>query len=99
MVLPKSSLDNTNMIEKIGVGIDICNILDFKKNSYEKKPRFYQSIFHSSEIDYCLKFQDYSSHFAGKFALKEATKKSINPDIHISKIKTFHVNSKPNIKL
>jgi len=99
MVLLKSLSDNNNMIEKLGVGIDITDITDFKKIPYQKKPGFYQSIFQSSEIDYCLKFQDSSSHFAGKFALKEAVKKSISDDIYISKIETFHVNSKPMIKL
>ena len=98
-MLLKSLSDSNNMIEKIGVGIDIAEISDFKKNSYQEKPGFYQLIFQSSEIDYCLKFQDSSSHFAGKFALKEAVKKSINDDIYISKIETFHVNSKPMIKL
>ena len=99
MVLLKSLSDSNNMIEKLGVGIDITDISDFKKIPYQKKPGFYQSIFQSSEIDYCLKFQDSSSHFAGKFALKEAVKKSINHNIYISKIETFHVNSKPMIKL
>ena len=99
MVLLKSLSDSNNIIEKLGVGIDITDITDFKIIPYQKKPGFYQSIFQSSEIDYCLKFQDSSSHFAGKFALKEAVKKSINDDIYISKIETFHVNSKPMIKL
>ena len=87
------------MIENLGVGIDISSISDFKKISFDIKPGFYKKIFQQSEIDYCLKFQDPSSHFAGKFALKEAVKKSINDDIYISKIETFHVNSKPMIKL
>ena len=99
MVLLKSLSDSNNMIEKLGVGIDITDITDFKITPYQKKPRFYQRIFQSSEIDYCLKFQDSSSHFAGKFALKEAVKKSINDDIYISKIETFHIKSKPMIKL
>ena len=99
MVLLKSLSDSNNMIEKLGVGIDITDITDFKIISYQKKPGFYHSIFQSSESDYCLKFQDSSSHFAGKFALKEAVKKSINADIYISKIETFHLKSKPMVKL
>ena len=87
------------MIENLGVGIDISSISDFKKISFDVKPGFYKKIFQQSEIDYCLKFQDPSSHFAGKFALKEAVKKSINDDIYISKIETFHIKSKPMIKL
>ena len=87
------------MIENLGVGIDISNISDFKKFPFATKSGLYEEIFQPSEIDYCLKFEDSSSHFAGKFALKEAVKKSINDDIYISKIETFHINSKPMIKL
>lgn len=99
MVLLKSLLDRENMIEKLGIGVDISCISDFKKISFENKRGFYEEIFQPSEIDYCLKFQDPTSHFAGKFALKEAVKKSITDPIHISKIETFHEQSKPMIKL
>ena len=99
MVLLKSLLDRENMIEKLGVGVDISCISDFKKISFENKRGFYEEIFQPSEIDYCLKFQDPSYHFAGKFALKEAVKKSINENIHISKVETFHEKSKPMINL
>ena len=66
MVLLKSLSDSNNMIEKLGVGIDITDITDFKKIPYQKKPGFYESIFQSSEINYCLKFQDSSSNFPAK---------------------------------
>lgn len=87
------------MIEKIGIGIDITNISNFEKNSYNEKPGLYRNIFQPSEIDYCLNFTDPSPHFAGKFALKEAVKKSINEKIYISKIETLHKESKPVINL
>jgi len=92
-------LENKEMIEKLGIGIDISHISDFKKIQFENKSEFYNKIFQPSEIDYCLKFQDPYPHFAGKFALKEAVKKSINENIYISKILTFHKNSKPTVKL
>ena len=87
------------MIENLGIGIDISSISDFKKIPFATKSGFYKEIFQQSEIDYCLKFKDSSSHFAGKFSLKEAVKKSISEDIYISKIETSHVNSKPVITL
>lgn len=87
------------MIEKIGIGIDAVNIDDFKRISYKKKSGFYKQIFRPSEIDYCLNYKDPYPHFAGKFALKEAVKKSLNENIHISKIETFHQELKPSIKL
>lgn len=99
MELQRLLSKNKDMIEKLGIGIDISTISDFKKIKYEKKPEFYKKIFQPSEIDYCLKYKDPYPHFAGKFALKEAVKKSINENIHISKILTSHKNSKPVIKL
>ena len=87
------------MIEKIGIGIDISDISNFKKIPYEKNPGLYKKLFQDSEINYCLNHKDPYSHFAGKFALKEAVKKSINEDIHISKIETLHKQSKPFVTL
>lgn len=87
------------MIEKIGIGIDVADISNFKKIPYGKKPGLYKKLFQSSEINYCLNYKDPYPHFAGKFALKEAVKKSINEDIYISKIETLHKQSKPSIKL
>ena len=40
MVLLKSLLDRENMIEKLGVGVDISCISDFKKISFENKRGF-----------------------------------------------------------
>jgi len=87
------------MLEKFGIGIDIVNIEDFKKISFKNKPKFYKKLFLDVEIKYCLKFKNSSEHFAGKFALKEAVKKSLNKKISMLKIETFHENSKPRIKL
>ena len=87
------------MFEKLGIGIDITYISDFEKISYRKKPGLYENIFQPSEINYCLKYKDPSPHFAGKFALKEAVKKSVNEKIYISKIETSHKQSKPIINL
>jgi len=48
-----------------------------QKKEYAKNKKFYQKIFTNSEIKYCLGFKNSSKHFAGKFAIKEAVKKSI----------------------
>lgn len=87
------------MIEKFGIGIDIANIDNFKKIPYLTKPNFYKKIFLASEIKYCLKYKNPYEHFAGKFALKEAVKKSINEHIPMLQIKTSHLNSKPVVTL
>jgi holo-[acyl-carrier protein] synthase len=87
------------MIEKLGIGIDITDVDQFKNILYSKKPNFYKKIFLPSEIKYCLKYNNPYEHFAGKFALKEAVKKSINERISMLDIETFHSNSKPMVNL
>ena len=87
------------MIEKLGIGIDITDVDQFKKISYLKKPNFYKKIFLPSEIKYCLKYKNPYEHFAGKFALKEAVKKAIKERISMLDIETSHLKSKPIVKL
>ena len=81
------------------IGIDVINIERFKKKEYTENKKFYQKIFTNSEIKYCLEFKNSSEHFAGKFAIKEAVKKSIKEKIPFNKILTIHKNSKPRIVL
>ena len=87
------------MIEKLGIGIDIADVDQFKKISYSAKLNFYKKIFLPSEIKYCLKYKNPYEHFAGKFALKEAVKKAINKRISMLDIETSHSNSKPVVNL
>lgn len=86
-------------MEKIGIGIDIVEITRFKKISYENNQSFYKKFFSASEIEYCLKFSDPYKHFTGKFAIKEAVKKSISEKIDLPNIITDHYNSKPTVKI
>lgn len=87
------------MIERFGIGIDIVDVKRFEKIPYSKKPDFYKKIFLPSEIQYCLRYKNPTEHFAGKFAIKEAVKKSINSDISPLKIKTSHSNDKPQVEI
>ena len=87
------------MMEIFNIGIDIINIERFKKKEYAKNKKFYQKIFTNSEIKYCLEFKNSSEHFAGKFAIKEAVRKSVKEKIPFNKILTMHKNSKPRIVL
>ena len=87
------------MIEKLGIGIDIVDIQKFKKLPYNSNKIFYKKVFHDSEINYCLKFKNPYEHFAGKFALKEAVKKSISKQIDFLDILTIHKSSKPLVYL
>lgn len=87
------------MLENFGIGIDIVNIKRFKNLPYRKNKSFYEKIFHPSEIKYCLKYKDPSKHFAGKFAIKESTIKSIKEKASMLDIKTSYHYSKPIVRL
>lgn len=87
------------MIERFGIGIDIVDVKRFEKIPYSKKPGFYKKMFLPSEIQYCLRYKNPNEHFAGKFAIKEAVKKSINTNISPLKIKTSHSDDKPQVEI
>ena len=86
-----SDLDN--------IGIDIVNIIRFKKLEYKKNKIFYEKIFNKEEIKYCLKFKDPSPHFAGKFAVKESVRKCVGKSIKFVDIITTHRKSRPKVKI
>ena len=83
------------MIENMSVGIDIIDVNRFRDMPFEIKSSFYKKIFHENEINYCLKFKDPYTHFAGKFAIKEAIIKSISKKENFINIITDHNNDKP----
>ena len=81
------------------IGIDIVDVERFRKKKFIENESFYKKIFTNLEIMYCRKFSDPYPHFAGKFALKEAVQKSIQENIVFRKIETYHINSKPRIRI
>ena len=87
------------MTENISVGIDIINVNRFRNMPFGEKLSFYKKIFRENEINYCLKFKDPYTHFAGKFAIKESVIKSINTKENFSKIITDHKNKKPVVSI
>lgn len=87
------------VLERIGIGIDIVDVEQFKKIPYSTKPNFYKKIFLPSEIRYCLKYKNPYEHFAGKFAIKEAVKKAIPNRVSTLNIMTYHSNLKPMVQL
>lgn len=87
------------MNEKIGIGVDIVEIDRFKQIPYKKKPNFYKKMFNPKEIDYCLHFKNSHIHFAAKFAVKEALKKSISENVDLLDIETDHENKRPIVKI
>ena len=87
------------MIENLGIGIDIIEVSRFRKKKYEENKNFYKKIFVKSEINYCLKFKNSAERFAGKFAIKEAVIKSIPEKIGPCDIEIVYANRKPRIRL
>lgn len=77
----------------------MVNINKFKIIPFSNNISFYSKIFGNDEINYCLKFNDDYRHFAGKFAIKEATQKSIKIKIPILDIVTSHLEGAPVVKL
>jgi holo-[acyl-carrier protein] synthase len=87
------------LFEDKQIGIDIVDVDRFRKKNLIKNQSFYKKLFTDLEISYCKNFSDPYPHFAGKFALKEAVQKSIQEKISFKNIETFHINSKPKIKI
>ena len=87
------------MIENLGIGIDIIEVSRFRRKKYEENKNFYKKIFVKSEINYCLKFKNSEERFAGKFAIKEAVIKSIQEKIGFLDIETSHLKSKPIVRI
>ncbi len=87
------------MLEKIGIGVDIIDIKRFQGKPFKDNENFYKKIFNESEINDCLKKKNSAETFASKFAIKEATIKSINKKINLLNILTYYSNSKPAVRL
>ena len=61
---------------QIHQGIDIVDITKFKKIASRNK-QFVTDIFTQKEQEYCLSRKDPYTHFAGRFAAKEACMKAL----------------------
>ena len=87
------------MIESISVGIDIVDIVRFKKLDSKKNSKFFEKVFSKSEIDYCMKYKNSAEHFAGKFAIKECVRKCVGNKTKFKDIITSHQKLKPQVKI
>ena len=87
------------MLENFEIGIDIIDISRFQEKIFESNKSFYEKIFNSSEIEYCLNKKNSYESFATKFAIKESVIKSLKYPINFLDIQTDHENEKPTVKL
>lgn len=60
------------------IGVDAVEVARFKLLDYPNHKQFYERVFTSKEIEYCLSFKTPAPHFAMNFAGKEAVYKAIN---------------------
>jgi len=60
------------------IGVDVVKVARFKWLEYATHKRFYERVFTSREIEYCLSFKTPAPHFAVNFAGKEAVYKALN---------------------
>jgi holo-[acyl-carrier protein] synthase len=59
-----------------GVGVDIVKVRRFKRLSGARFAHVRAKLFTPREQEYCLRFKDAATHFAGTFAAKEAAFKA-----------------------
>lgn len=78
----------------LNVGIDLFEIERLRSKPFEKNKSLYAKIFHTDEIDYCLRFSDPYPHFAGIFAAKEAIIKCYPEKIFFNNIVIDRKNNK-----
>ena len=78
------------------IGIDIEEISRFSSKQYDMNKLFYQKIFTTQEIDYCLKKNNPYPHFTARFCAKEATIKALKNEKYLLKnIEIKLNNNKP----
>lgn len=65
-------------MDEWNIGVDVVEVARFKWLDYPSHKRFYERVFTSREIEYCLSFKTPASHFAVNLAGKEAVYKAIN---------------------
>lgn len=67
----------------LGIGVDIEEVTRFRKYDVRIEKKFYERLFTKSEIKYCLSKADPYTHFAARFAAKEASIKACMPYIRL----------------
>ena len=60
----------------VGIGVDVADVADFERVSFDSNPAFYRRCFSESEIAYCRSKRFPARHFAARFAAKEAAVKA-----------------------
>jgi holo-[acyl-carrier protein] synthase len=79
MQMTKNSINTYNIR---GLGTDIIEIQRIKEAIARHGDPFLNRIFTEKEREYCQRYKDATSHFAGRFAAKEAVLKACGKGLH-----------------
>ncbi|MBU1299149.1 MAG: holo-ACP synthase [Bacteroidetes bacterium] len=61
-----------------GIGIDVVEIMRFKKSVNDYGNRFLEKVFTKTELQYAQSKKEFVQHLAARFAAKEAVAKAIS---------------------
>ena len=66
-----------DLMNFISIGVDIVNVERISKNIDDVNNRFINRVYTKDEINYCMSRKNFSHHFAGRLAGKEAVSKAL----------------------
>jgi holo-[acyl-carrier protein] synthase len=66
-----------DLMDFISIGVDIVHIERISKNIDDVNDRFINRVYTEDEIKYCKSRKNFSHHFAGRLAGKEAVSKAL----------------------
>jgi holo-[acyl-carrier protein] synthase len=84
------------------VGIDVVDVADFERLSFEEHSLFYARCFTAREIAYCRAQARPAQHFAARFAAKEAGVKALGQYMPLAYWQVEvarHTDGKPTLAL
>jgi holo-[acyl-carrier protein] synthase len=86
-------------VDILGIGTDIEKVARFRRLPYRTNRSFYERIFTSREIAYCLTSANPAERFAARFAAKEAFIKAAQSKIDFKKIEVAMKGKIPAMKV
>ena len=84
-------------MSELYIGTDLVDVERIKFSIENYQSKFIDRVFSSEEQKYCQSKSDPAVHFAGKFAAKEAAKKTLDLKFNMLDIEIKNINSKPEI--
>lgn len=84
----------------MNIGIDCVEISRFRRLRGATRAHFLERTFSREERNYCARFRDSASRFAGTFAAKEAVVKALDGRVAVTEIEIVRTSSgSPSVKV